>query len=255
MATVDTIFSLIEDFQLILLYGWPFILLGIIVILKFKWKAWPLEAVIIERRGHNLVKTNDRIGKSIDNFTGLVGYKLQKAKDIIPIVNFEWMLHNVAVHNTIFDRFINILRGNAGTIFLFKYGTRQYKPIWIKNAQGRKLILKELKDKTGNPILIQIYEQFDPRKHLGALEFEVIDWDNMNFMVQEQRASFERRQKKKEFWKQIAIPLIALAVVTLLCIIMIKFSYDYAMAMKGSQPTQKTEGANIPIVSNLIPAS
>ncbi len=253
-STVDVIFNTITDIQTVLLYGWPFILLLLLLILKIKWKNWPLEALIIERRGYNLVKTNDRIGKYTDPYTGLTGYKLQKAKETIPIVNFEWILHNINKNTTIFDWIIDKLRGNAGTIFLFKYGTKQYKPIWIKTAQGRKLIQREIKDKSGNPILIYIYEQFDPRKHLGALEFEVIDWDNMNFMVQEQRASFERRQKKKEFWKQVAIPLIALAVVTLLCIIMIKFSYDYAMAMKGSAPTQPAQKPNVPIVSDLLPA-
>ena len=138
-GTVDIIFSWIDSLQLILLYGWPFILLFFIVILKFKWKNWPLEAIIIEKRGNNLIKTNDRIGKFTDPYTKLVGYKLHKAKDTLPIVNFEWILYNVAVHNNLLERFINLLRGNVGTIFLFKYGTKQYKPIWIKTSQGNKL--------------------------------------------------------------------------------------------------------------------
>lgn len=259
-TTLDVIFNIINSASMIFLYGWPFMILFILLIFKIRWRNWPLEAIIIERRGYNLVKTNDRIGKFTDPYTGLTGYMLQKAKETIPIVNFEWILHNVNKNTTLFDWIIDKLRGNSGTIFLFKYGTRQYKPIWIKTAAGRQMILKEIKDKNGSPILIYVYEQFDPRKHLGALDFEVIDWDNMNFMVQEQRASFERRQKKKEFWKQVALPLIALAVVTLLCIIMIKFSYDYAMAMKGGSPTpaepkQPTSGSNIPVISDMLPAS
>ena len=75
-------------------------------------------------------------------------------------------------------------------------------------------------------------EQFDPRKHLGALDFQVIDWDNMNFLVQEQRQTYERRQKQKGFWKEVVIPLVIIVMSALVSIIMIKFSYDYAVALK-----------------------
>lgn len=254
MATIDAIFNTLHDVWVVFIYGWPFILLAYLLILKQKWKVWPLEAVIIERRGNNLVKTNDRIGKFTDKYTGIVGYKLQKAKDTIPIVNFDWILHNIAIHTNIYERFINLIRGNVGTIFLLKYGTKQYKPIWIKEGTNRKLTLKLLKDPNGYPIVTQVYEQFDPRKHLGALDFDVIDWDNMNFMVQEQRASFERRQKQKGFWKEVAIPLIIVAVVALVCIIMIKFSYDWAVGMRGLTSTPTTEKPNIPIIDEIIPA-
>jgi len=255
MGAIDIIFEYISLFQTILLYGWPFILLVIIIIFKFKWKAWPVEVVIIEKRGNNLVKTNDRAGKYVEKYTGLTGYKLQKAKENIPIVNYEWVMHNVAKYTTIFDRFVHLLRGDIGTLFLFKYGAKQYKPIWITQNSQRKQILKEIKDANGQSVLINIYEQFDPRKHLGALEFQVIDWDNMNFLVQEQRASFERRQKKKDFLKQVLIPLAALVVVALVCIMMIKFSYDYAIAMKSTTPliNQPAQAPNIPVISDLIP--
>lgn len=254
---VNIISQIISDIQLILLYGWPFILLIIIFILKWKWKNWPLEAVIIERRGNNLVKTNDRIGKYTDKYTGLTGYKLQKIKDPIPIVNFDWILHNVFVPNTLFERFINLLRGNVGTIFLLKYGTKQYKPIWVTHNQQRKLIYKEILGRDNKPMIIQIYEQFDPRKHLGALDFQVIDWDNMNFLVQEQRQTYERRQKQKGFWKEIVIPLVIIAVVALVSIIMIKFSYDYSIAMR-SVPTDvstPSESPKVPFVSDIIPGA
>jgi hypothetical protein len=252
---VDAIFSIIGDMQTILLYGWPFLILFWILILKFLYKKWPVDVVIIEKRGTNLIKTNDRAGKYVDSFTGLTGYKLQKAKDTIPVINYDWVLHNVSMSTTLFDRLVNLLRGNIGTLFLFKYGAKQYKPINIVQNNQRKLILKEIKNKNNQPTLVQIYEQFDPRKHLGALDFEVIDWDNMNFMVQEQRASFERRQKKNEWLKQVLIPLVALAIAGLVCIIMIKFSYDYAMAMKGGTTTNentKATAPNIPIISDVV---
>lgn len=254
MANTEVIFNTIGDLQTVLLYGWPFILLFWIIILKLLWKKWPVDVVIIEKRGNNLIKTNDRAGKYVDNYTGLTGYKLHKTKDTIPVINYDWVLHNVAINNTVLERFVNLLRGNVGTLFLFKYGAKQYKPVFIHMNNQRKLIYKEIKNKNGSPILIKIYEQFDPRKHLGALDFEVIDWDNMNFMVQEQRASFERRQKKNEWIKQVLIPLVAFAITGLLCLIMIKFSYDYAIAMKGSSPptNNKAEVPNIPVVSDLV---
>jgi len=251
---IDTIFMSLSDFWIFFTYAWPFLLLIWLWALKLKWKSWPIEAVIIERRGDNLIKSNDRAGKYLDKFTGLLKYRLLKAKDTLPVINYDWLLHNVVQYTTFFDRIIYFLRGNVGTLFLFRYGVKQYKPIAIKNNNQRKLILKELKDKNGQPILIKVYEQFDPRKHLGALEFEVIDWDNMNFMVQEQRASFERRQKEGKWLKEIVVPLVIIIVTALVAIIMIHYGYSFAVNLKGSEAPQKvTEPVKIPIISNLIP--
>jgi len=252
MAAVDLLFSWIQTFYLIIFWGWPFILLAIIIFFKIKWKSWPVEVIIIEKRGNNLIKTNDRAGKYTDPYSGLVGYKLQKANENIPIVNYEWVMHNVCKHTTFFDRLIHLLRGDIGTLFLFKYGAKQYKPIWITQNSQRKQIQREIKDANGSPILVEVYEQFDPRKHLGALDFQIIDWDNMNFLVQEQRASFERRQKKKDFMKQVLIPIASLVVVALVCIMMIKFSYDWAVGMRGASPVSPATGTNIPIISDIM---
>jgi len=255
MAAVDFIFETIDMFGVILLYGWPFILLGIIIFLKMKWKKWPIDVVIIEKRGNNLIKTNDRAGKYKDPYTQMVGYQLQKAGDTLPVINFDWILVNVVVFNTIFDRVVHLIRGSVGTLFLFKYGTKQYKPIHVRQNDQVKLIYQELRDKNNQPIIMAVYEQFDPRRHLGALDFEVIDWDNMNFMVQEQRASIERRKKKGDFLKSILIPLGMALVVGLVCIIMIKFSYDYAVGMRSATPqtNQPAKAPNIPVISDIIP--
>jgi hypothetical protein len=259
MPAIDTLFSIMGTLEIILLYGWPFIIILFIIILKIKWKNWPVDAVIIEKRGNNLIKSNDRAGKYKDPYTSLVGYKLQKSKDTLPVVNYEWLLVNVVQFTTIFDRLVHLIRGSVGTLFLFKYGSKQYKPMIIKVNGQSKLVYKEIKDKNNNPIIIKIYEQFDPRKQLGNLEFEVVDWDNMNFMVQEQRASIERRKKKSEFLKSILIPLGMAIVVGLVCIIMIKFSYDYAVTMANmgksaqAQASQPATKPNIPIISDIIP--
>ena len=256
---VDQLYNWIEIGVMIFTYGWPFMILIFIVFLKIRYKNYPVDVVIIEKRGENLIKTNDRAGRFVDPYTKIIGYRLQKAKDFIPVVNYDWVLVNVPTNTTIFDRFINLLRGNIGTIFLFRYGSKQYKPILIKENNQGKWILKEIRNKNNQIVLINIYEQFDPRKQIGILDFEVIDWDNMNFMVQEQRATFERRQKKSEFWKQIVIPLAMMIVAGLVIIVMFKFSYDWAVGMRSSSgtasttPSQPATKPNIPIVSDMLP--
>jgi hypothetical protein len=214
-------------------------------ILKFLWKKWQIEAIILEKRGDNLIKTNDRCGRYKDDAMGIVGYRLQKSKDTIPIYNYDWVLHNVAVPTTIFERFVNLLRGNIGTIFLFRYGSKQYKPIDIrmKKADWK---YKEVKDENGESTYIQVYQQFDPRDKLGALNFEVVDWDNMNFMVQEQRAAILRRQKQSELWKQIIIPAIIIGGTIVVCIFMLYFSNAKGTELMNAAPARATTVENQP---------
>lgn len=255
---IDTIFEIITTFWNVLKWTWWLFIAGWLGFLKVKWKAWPLDAVIIEKRGNNLIRTNDRAGKYTDPYTSITGYKLMKAKDTIPVINFEWILHYAYKPTNFFERLVNILRGNAGSIFFFKYGTKQYKPIYIKRNGISVRNLQEIKDKDGNPIFINIYEQFDPRKHLGALDFEVVDWDNMNFMIQEQRASIMRRQKQSEWLKGFLVPILIVGATVIFSIVMIKYGYDFAINLKGGTPsnTQADKPAtapNIPIISDIFP--
>lgn len=253
METMNQIFDVAK---FILTWFWWAILLVWLLIAKWRMSKWPVEAVIIEKRGNNLIKTNDRAGRYSDPYTNITGYKLQKCKDTIPILNYDWVLHNVFVPTSILERLVSFLRGNIGTIFLFRYGSKQYKPIKINDNGQVKMIYETVKDSSGNDMVVQMYQPFDPRDKLGALDFEVIDWDNMNFMVQEQRASIERRKRQGEFLKSVVIPLAALAVSVILCIIMIKFGYDYAVSLKPiAQVTEtpKATAPNIPVISSLVP--
>jgi|TARA_Y100000034_G_scaffold105834_1_gene133485 hypothetical protein len=220
----------------VLTYGWPFILLIIMFIQKSRWSKFPIEAIIFEKRGENLVKTNDRVGKVEDRYSDMTYYRLKKSGDTIPVYNFDWVLHNVASPTNLMERYINLLQGNSGTIFLFRYGSKQYKPINMTPGQTKTKKLVEVLGSDGKPVYNYQYIQFDPRKELGLLEFEVIDWDNMNFMVQEQRATIVRRQKKGEFWKQTLLPLAALAAVALVSVFMLKFSYDAGSNLQGGGP-------------------
>jgi hypothetical protein len=257
MAGIDIVTQVLNTIVFFLKWFWWLILLGVLFGMKFKMKYWPVEAVIIEKRGANLIKTNDRAGKFTDPFTGIVGYKLQKAGDTIPVVNYDWVMHNVVVNNSFFEKITSFLRGNIGTLFFFRYGSKQYKP--IKIVMGDKTVTKfqEVKNEKGETIYVQVYKQFDPRNKLGMLDFEVVDWDNMNFMVQEQRASIERRKKSAEWIKTIAVPLAIIGATVIFSIIMIKFGFDFATQLKaGSAPTPETAPAtkpNIPVINNLLP--
>lgn len=257
-SAVDIIFQIFLGVGQFLIYGgWLLILAVLVLFWKIRWAKWPVEAEIIEKRGSNLIKTNDRARRYIDPYTKLTGYRLLKSKDDIPVINYDWVLHNAFRPTNFLEWIVNKLRGNIGTIFLFRYGSKQYKPIKIREKAETKIIYKEIKDEKGNPVFIKVYQQLDPRDKLGILDFEVVDWDNMNFMVQEQRASLERRQKKSGWMKQIMIPLMIIGIAALVSIIMLKFSFDWAIAMKGtsSQTTQNAQPAKIPIIGDIIPGT
>ena len=87
-------------------------------------QKYPIEAVIVERRGNNHVKTNDRVGKYVDKLTSLTGYKFMKSKDSIPVVDFDWIMHNARQDLGILDKLYNKLVPNAGTAMFYKYGSK-----------------------------------------------------------------------------------------------------------------------------------
>ena len=248
MGLAMSFIGFLDAVKIVLFYSWWLIIIITLYIMKRRWSKFPLEAVLIEKRGDNLIKTNDRVGKREDKTTGMTYYQFLKSKDTIPVYDFDWILHSVVVHTNIFERLVNLLRPTIGTIFLFKYGTKQYKPININQKETNKLQLKEIKDKDGKPIYIHQYAQFDPRWVIKELEFDVIDWDDMNFMVQEQRASMVRRQKKGEFWKQTLIPMIIIASCVVIAIFILKFSADAGADLRGgggSVPQGDSSGSKL----------
>jgi hypothetical protein len=266
MAFVDDFYSFLHVMGLIFMYGWPFMILIWLFFLKTMYKKWPIDVVIIEKRGSNLIKTNDRCGRWYDDASGVTCYRLQKCKDTIPVYNYDWVLHNVSISTTLFDRFVNLLRGNIGTIFLFRYGSKQYKPINIVERDDNKIVYQEVKNDKGEPVWIQVYQQFDPRDKLGALDFEVVDWDNMNFMVQEQRAAILRRQAAKELWKQIIIPAIIIGGAVVVSIFLLYFSNAKGTELISARPANQqaqqlntndpvATQPNVPIVGDLIPGA
>jgi len=250
--------ELLNTIIMIFKYGWWLIILFILWFEKKRYSNYPIEAVIIEKRGDNHIKTNDRVGKYVDKMTGLVGYKFMKSKDTIPVVNYEWIMHNNQQEQGLFDKIYNKLAKTSGTAFFYKYGSKQYKPIKITNDANSKIEWEEIKNKNGEPVIVSIIKPIDIKEGLVGLNFEVIDWDNMNFMVQEQRASIERRRKTSEMWKQIIIPALIIGGAVVVAIVMLKLGYDFALAMKNTAIGQSagdfnSTNANIPIIKDLLP--
>jgi hypothetical protein len=245
--------SILVSVTTIVKYGWPFAILLWLVACKVRWKAYPLEAIIIEKRGDNLIKTYDRMGKYVDNFSGMTGYMLMKAGDTVPVIDFDWILHNASKPTNILEKLINILRPEMGTVFLFRYGSKQYKPLNPSHDINAQLEWETIKGEDGKDIVVQRYQQYDPRGTLKVLNFEVVDWDNMNFMVQEMRTSFERRQKRSAWIKEVAVPMAMVAATALVCIIMIKFGFDYAQTAPKVQPPTKATVPNLPGAGSVTP--
>ena len=261
MPTTQIVIQYISQTGKILLYSSPLLFATWLVFLYYKWKPYPIEAIIIEKRDKNLIKTNDRLGRYEDKFSGMTGYKFLKCKDKIPIADLDWILHNVNVPTNMFERFVNFLRATSGTIILFKYGSKQYKPIRIGEGTNAKIELIESKDKKGNQIFYYTYLPLDPRDKLRNIDFEVVDWDNMNFMTQEIRASIDRRKRQKDWMYTIGIPAMMIAGAALAALIMIKFGYDYGIDLSSppnqvqtnGQTTQQDVSDAIPVIGSLIP--
>jgi len=241
-SIINGIFTFWESLYQFLFYTWPFILLITLFILRKRWKRYPLEAVILEKRGENLLKTNDRVGKFEDKNADMTYYRFWKTKETMPVYNFDWVLHSRPVNTNFLEKLINLIRPTIGTIFLFKYGSRQYKPISVSQNPDKKVKLKEVKGENGETLYTYQYAQFDPRWVVGALDFDVIDWDNMNFMVQEQRASVMRRSRKGEKLLAFVIPITILIVTLLISIFILKFSADAGASLRGGGGTQSDGG-------------
>jgi len=240
MASATILNSIMSTVGTILLWGWWLILILLIYAMKKRWERFPLEAIIYEKKGDNLVKTNDRIGKRFEKDTGITYSQFQMSKDTVPMLNYDCVLHTATKHTNFLEKFINLLRPTIGTVFLFRYGSKQYKPIKTAMENG-KLKLTELKNKEGQPLFQYMYEQFDPRVSIGHLQFEVVDWDNMNFMVQEQRSSIVRRAKRGEFWAKTLIPLVIIGACVVVAIFILKFSADVGSDLRGASPAPQAE--------------
>lgn len=245
MAEASLVLRVFDIIGVIFLWTWWIFLIGGLWMLKKKYEKFPIDVIIIEKRGDNLIKTNERAGKRENKETGVTNYQLSKSKETMPVINFEWMLHNADKHMNFFERIVNFLRPTIGTVFLFKYGSRQYKPINVKtkNPTENVLNLKLVRNRDGSHTYQYTYNQFDPRWVLGVLDFEVVDWDNMNFMVQEQRASVMRRAKGWDWMKNLVVPAMIIAGAVITGLFILKFSADTGaqLSQGAGQPAAQAE--------------
>lgn len=244
MGLVETFLQVMNTVITVLLWTWWLIIIGTLFGLKKKWGKFPIEAIILEKRKNNLVKTNDRIGIHYDKLAEFHEYKFQKSGETIPVMDFDIILHNNLKDTNFLERLVNFLRPTVGAVFLLRYGSKQYKPINVTDAGG-KLQLTAVKDNNGEDVYIYSYNIFDPRDIIKVIDFEVVDWDNINFMIQEQRATDVRRRKKGEFWKQLAVPAMMIGGAILVAIFILKFSTDAAVEFSGRTAPAEEGGSVI----------
>jgi hypothetical protein len=231
----ESVIHYLELIWLIIKWGWWFFLVMFLVGLKIKYKKYPLEAEILEKRGKNLIRTNDLCGKIEDKSNDLVFYRLKMCNDTMPVFNYDWVIHTNKKYPSIFEKLLKFLRPCDGTVYLYKYGSKLYKPIVINQKTGEKKMVP-VKDAQGNVIYKYDYVQFDPRKQMNTLDFEVIDWDNVNFSYQEIRATLARRKNTAEWLKSIVIPALIIIGAVITAIFIMKFSMDVGKEFRSAQP-------------------
>ena len=201
-------------------FSWWVIPVGFLIFAKVKWARFPIEAVILETRGDNIIKTNDRIGKHENKATGHTTYVIQKMGDVIDVLPFETILHCVYRPTNLLEYLINKLRPTIGTVHLLKYGSKQYKPVRITREKDTHVTgFETIKDKNGQDILVNRVLPFDIRKHLGVIDFQIIDWDDVNTTMNEIENSRLRRIAKWDTWAKFMLPIAIVAMAVILAIV------------------------------------
>ena len=247
----------------ILYVGWWLVPLIVLFVYKRRLGKYPIDVTIYEKRGENLIKTNDVAGR-FDNPINC--YRLKKSKDSIPIPDYDWVLQCMYKPTNLFEKVPNMLAGKIGHLTLFKYGSKQYKPIDVKLDNGKvEKKLKPILNAKGEPIYVDVYEIINPKQSLSKVNFEVIDWDDVNHLTQELRATALRRSPVlKALEKYGALIGGALAVVGLIIAgyyykEMIIDAGSRAQSMytgQGIQPpgdANVNKGGGVPIIGDLFP--
>ena len=240
--------------------GWWLIPLIVLWIYKRRLSKYPIDCVIYEKRGENLIVTNDIAGRFDEP---VVHYRLKRFKDTIPIPNYDWILQNNMKPTNLFEKLGSFFRPRAGTVTLLKYGSKQYKPVNVKI--GDKVIrkFKEAVDKKGNPIYVSVYDVINVKDNMSQLEFEVIDWDDINHMTQELRATALRRSPLASFLEKYG-GYIGLGI-GIMALIFAGYYYkeivtsaECGSAVRATTTPvaeePKITGANVPIISDMLPA-
>lgn len=255
MATVG---QFIQDFFIYV--GWWLIPIVTIFIWKKKLEKYPIDVTIYEKRGEQLIKTNDVAGR----FENPVAcYRLKKSGDSIPIPQYDWVLQCMYKPTNLFEKMANLLAGKIGSITLFKYSSKQYKPVNVRIPDGRlQKVFKPIKNNKGEDVYISVYEYINPNYAMSKLEFEVIDWDDINHMTQELRAIATRRAPLLKFLEKYGgIIAIILGALTLIIAgyyykeMIIDAGNKFVTLSKpqAAQPSQPiATQPNIPVISDVV---
>ena len=243
-------------------FSWWLIPLLVGIIVYKKWNRFPIEADIYEKRNNNIIKTRDRLGRFFDKATGHTKYRLMKAKDVVDVVPFDCLMHTNYKPTNFMELIINKIRPTIGTVVLFKYGSQQYKP--IKNDIDPEKIREQLvphRDKDNQLLYTYKYEVLDPRDKLLTLNFDVIDWDDINTTMNEIADSHRRRIARRDWMVKFLMPLGMLIVTGFICFLFMYLTYNSDMTFcatnvpapeNPNQPAQTDP--KIPIVSDVLPA-
>ena len=245
-------------------FSWWVIPIGFLIVAKVKWSRFPIEAIILEMRGDNIIKTNDRIGKNFSKGTGHTTYLIQKMGDVIDVLPFECILHSNYKATNFLEYIINKIRPTIGSVHLLKYGSKQYKPVKIvRDKETHVTGFQTIKDINGQDIVVNRVLPFDIRNHLGVIDFQVIDWDDVNTCLNEIENSRLRRIAKWDTWAKFLLPLAIIAMAVILSIIVIYLTYDAQLQFCNApqiiqlnstvpgQMTAQTQTMNIPVISQM----
>jgi hypothetical protein len=211
--------------QFLVYAGWWVLPLLFLFVLRSRYKKYPIECVIYEKRGENLVHTRDMAGRFTHPVTC---YRLKTAKDSVPIPDYDWILQCMYKPTNIFEKIQNLLCGRVGTITLFKYGSKQYKPIRVKIGDKTVRKFQEIKDKKGNAVYGYHYVPVNVKQSMSQLNFDVIDWDDINHLTQELRAIAMRRSPAKA-WIEKWGTMVGIGVIGMVIIITVVMGYRFIM--------------------------
>ncbi len=199
------------------------------------WSRYPIEALILEKRGESYIITNDRCGKRFDQNTGHTTYQLQKRRDVIDVLPFKTIMAKKHVNTNFLETLISKLRPTEGVVTLLNYGSKQYKPVNItqndtglrvEDEQGNIFAVEAVRDNNGNVVYQEKMKPFDLREQLPEVNFEIIDWDDVNTTLNEMENSYKRRIAARETWAKFLMPLALIGVVAIVCIVMLYLTYS-----------------------------
>jgi hypothetical protein len=245
--------------------AWWALPLILIFVYRKMLDKYPIDIVIYEKRGENIIKTDDVAGRFTNPVTC---YKLKKSKDTIPVPQYDWVLQCMHKPTNLFEKIPNLISGKIGSLTLFKYGSKQYKPVKVRVNDGTvRIKFKEVKDVNGQPIWINVYELINPKRAMSKLDFEVIDWDDMNHMTQELRAIALRRSPVMKFFEKYGVAIII--ILSIMALIFSGYFYKEIMTDAGNKyvalvnakgtvnpvVTEPIKSANVPIIGNLMQPS